>query len=161
MCKLILNSDSVTNSKCLILLFVEGTILRPKSWIHFFNMKEYIPTENSLEKIKGWKEQGADIVYLTSRKDLISVEQVKKILIKYGFVGSFLYYRANQEEYKDIVAHIYPKILIEDDCKSIGGTWQMCITHVEKSLKNEIISVVVKEFGGLSLLPENLNELMR
>lgn len=134
--------------------------MKPKSWIHFFNTKEYIPTNGSVEKIKKWIEQGAEIVYLTSCRSQKSIDQIKNILIKYEFMGSFLYYRSNKEEYRDIVTHIYPKILIEDDCRSIGGSWQMCISHIEEKLKNEIVSVVVKEFGGLSHLPDNLNDFM-
>lgn len=156
--KIILNNDSVKNTKCLILIFVEGTILKPKSWINFFDIKRYTPIGESRDKIKNWEEQGAEIVYLTSRKNHISVEQIKKILIENEFAGSFLYYRTDQEKYKDIVAQIHPRVLIEDNCRSIGGTWQMCITHIEKSLKNEIISVVVKEFDGIDYLPDSLDD---
>lgn len=159
--KINLNNSFVRNSNCLILIFVEGTALKPDSWINFFNMNKYIPTVGSIDKIKGWASQGAEIVYLTSRKRDTSIRQIKSILTQYKFEGSFLYYRTNHEEYKDIVAQIHPKILIEDNCKSIGGTWQMCITHVEKSLKNKITSLVVKEFRGLNHLPDSLDELMK
>ena len=46
--------------------------------------------------------------------------------------------------YNDIVEIVMPDILIEDDCKSIGGQSQMCITYVAPSLKSKIKSIVVK-----------------
>jgi len=53
-----------------------------------------------------------------------------------------------------------PDILIEEDCRSIGGQWQMCITHVEPELKSKIKSIVVKEFKGIDHLPDDLPDLL-
>ena len=63
--------------------------------------------------------------------------------------GTRLYYRNEGESYKDIAEEIKPDILIEDDCKSIGGENQMCITFVEPKIKQNIKSIVIKEFQGI------------
>lgn len=157
---LILNDNSVKDTKYLIMIFTEGTIFAPKSWINFFNIKRYHPINGCAEKIRHWENQGAEIVYLTSRKSNSSVEFIKNTLLRNGFVGSFLYYRTNQDEYKDIVEKIRPRILIEDNCRSIGGSWQMCITRVEKKIKQDITSIILKEFTGLRHLPDTLIDLL-
>ena len=82
-----------------------------------------------------------------------------RLLLKYEFVGSKLYYREKAEKYKNIVETVRPDVLIEDDCKSIGGSWQMGITYVEPQIKNAIQSIVVKEFKGIDHLPHDVQEL--
>jgi hypothetical protein len=74
-------------------------------------------------------------------------------------VGKKLYYRAKNEKYKDIAEELLPNIIIEDDCRSIGGKWQMTITYVQKEIKSKIKSIIVKEFDGIEQLPNNLKEL--
>ena len=49
---------------------------------------------------------------------------------------------------------VKPDVLIEDDCKSIGGPRQMCITHVSPEVKRGITSIVVREFRGIDHLAE-------
>lgn len=53
-----------------IMIFTEGTILRPKNIFQHFNHNTYIPIKNSVSIIKTWEEQGAEIMYFTSRKKL-------------------------------------------------------------------------------------------
>lgn len=60
----------------------------------------------------------------------------------------------------NIVEAVKPSILIEDDCKSIGGSWQMCITHVTPQLKDQIVSIVIKEFAGIDHLPTQFTDFM-
>ena len=143
-----------------VLIFTEGTIIGPAKLSDWFNHKKYIPLKNSVEKIKAWENQGAEIYYLTSRKNLKEVNQIKNILVNYGFPGKGLYYRARKEKYKDIVEVLIPRIIIEDDCKSIGGKWQMTITYVREDIKNRIKSIVVKEFEGIEHLSNDINELL-
>ena len=57
--------------------------------------------------------------------------------------------REKGEQYNEIVERIRPNILIEDDCKSIGGQKEWCITNVRKELKEEILSIIVPEFKGI------------
>lgn len=49
----------------------------------------------------------------------------------------------------EIVERIRPDILIEDDCKSIGGEKNWCITNVKEELKVNIQSIIVPEFMGI------------
>lgn len=143
-----------------IMIFAEGTILKPKSWFRLYDHNSYQPIGNCVEIIKGWQEQGATIVYCTSRKAR-QAEAVADLLRKYGFVGSELYYRSRKETYKAIIERVRPAVLIEDDCKSIGGAWQMCITKVDPTIKEQIVSVVVEEFQGIDDLPRKVSTLMQ
>ncbi|MFD1178104.1 hypothetical protein ACFQ3W_17585 [Paenibacillus puldeungensis] len=139
-----------------IMIFVEGTLLKPKSWFSLYNHKSYLPIGNCVEIIKEWKRQGANIIYCTSRKGK-QAEDIASLLKKYGFDGTELYYRSKGEEYKDIIERIQPNVLIEDNCKSIGGAWQMCITKVAPQIKEKIVSIVVGEFKGIEDLPRNIS----
>lgn len=143
-----------------ILIFTEGTILGPPRLIDWFNHKKYIPIKNSVNKIKTWANQGAKVYYLTSRKNLLEVNQIKHILINNNFPGKGLFYRTGKEKYKDIAEFLIPRIIIEDDCKSIGGKWQMTITYIRKDIKERIKSIVVREFKGIDHLPNEVNKLL-
>ena len=57
--------------------------------------------------------------------------------------------RDKQESYSDLVEKIIPDILIEDDCKSIGGEKQWCITGVKREVRDRIQSIIVEEFKGI------------
>lgn len=149
---------SNVNGQRKVMIFVEGTILKPKSWLSLYNHKSYIPIGNAVSITKKWQKQGADIIYCTSCKGN-KAEDIATLLIKYGFIGSKLYYRDKGQKYSRLVEEIKPNILIEDDCRSIGGSWQMCITYVQPEIKNIIKSVVVKEFKGIDHLPHELGEL--
>ena len=159
-----LNENEVTNKnqlKGLILIFTEGTIIGPKNIWNFFNHKKYIPIGNCINKIKNWHNEGWNIVYLTSRRSIKQVNEIKDILEKNNFPGSTLYYRGLKEKYKDIAEELVPNILIEDNCRSIGGKWQMTITYVKNDIKEKIKSIVVKEFKGIDHLPDNVNDLLK
>lgn len=155
-----LNKYAVDGSP-LIMIFTEGTIFGPKRFIDFFNVKKYVPIKNCIDKIKKWNRQGAQIIYLTSRKSETSAQTIKDLLIRYKFVGAYLYYRTGSDKYKDIVESLKPDILIEDNCRSIGGAWQMSITYVDKNIKENIKSIIIKEFKGIDYLPDNLIDLMK
>ncbi len=141
-----------------IMLFVEGTILKPKSRFFLFNHNTYIPIGNAVKIIKEWQQQGANIIYCTSRKKR-QADEIAFLLKRYGFTGSFLVSREPKESYKDIVEILRPNILIEDDCKSIGGAWQRCITNVNQKIKEKILSIVVSEFKGIDNLPTDIEQL--
>jgi len=85
------------------------------------DFKNYIPVGNAVEKLKSWKQQGAEIFYLTSRKIKSEIETIKKVLSKNNFPDfKNLYFRKQGEEYKDVAERLVPDVLIEDDCESIG-----------------------------------------
>jgi hypothetical protein len=143
-----------------IMIFTEGTILGPKNIFGHFNCASYIPIGSCVSKIRSWEEQGAEIVYSTSRSKEKQVNEIAGILKKYNFPGTKLYYRADKQQYKDIIELVVPNILIEDDWRSIGGLSQIGITYVKPNIKSGIKSIVVKEFKGIDDLPTMLFELI-
>lgn len=133
------------------MLFVEGTIFKPKAKLYLLSFKNYVPVGNCVKIINGWHEQGAQVSYCTSRKGK-NVRVIADLLERHGLPGERLYFRDGTQTYKDIVEAVKPDVLIEDDCVSIGGARQMCITHVSPEIKRDIQSVVVREFEGIDHL---------
>ncbi len=158
-----------------ILIFTEGTIIMHKSAfgltkqeiinqvkeknssVHDYS--SYIPIGGAALKIQKWKNQGAEIAYLTSRKKLNEIENIKQILRKHNFPEGEFFYRAGNEEYKDVAEKILPDILIEDNCESIDGEKEMTITCIKSEIKQKIKSIIVEEFSGIDHLPDDLNTL--
>lgn len=147
-------------NKLRIMVFTEGTVLGPKSFLYHFSHSSYVPIGDSVERLKVWEQQGAEILYITSRKKEKQLWEIKGLLLEYDFPGEYLYYREAGQKYKNIVEEVVPDVLIEDDCRSIGGAWQMCITYVDQEVKDKIKSIVVKEFKGIGDLPHLLSELI-
>ena len=102
--------------------------------------------------------QGAEILYLSSHETAEDAEKDKIVLEKYDFPEGQVFYRQNTESYKDIAEKIIPDVLIEDDCKSIGGEKEMTITFVKPEIKQKIKSIVVKEFSGIETLPDKITD---
>jgi hypothetical protein len=154
-----------------ILIFTEGTIIMHKNTLghnrteivqqsknkekSVDDYKSYIPIGNSVKKLQSWKNNGAEIFYLTSRRKLEEIKQIQNVLKKFKFPDGQLLFRQKDEEYKDIVEQIVPNIFVEDDCESLGGIDKMAITHIKPSIKERIKSISVKEFGGINHLPDN------
>jgi hypothetical protein len=141
-----------------ILVFTEGTII-----MHGNNRKDFashVPISNSVKKLKSWNKQGAEILYLTSRKEQGQINDIKNVLKKFNFPAGKLLFRKNGEQYGDVVERIMPDVIIEDDCKSIGGEKEMTFPNLKPELKKRIKSIVVKEFAGIDALPENVSELL-
>lgn len=146
------------SSKMKIMIFAEGTVLKPKSLIFLYNHRSYIPIGRAVSLIDAWSKQDAEILYCTSRRGK-QAEEVARLLQTHGFAGSRLYFRDKMEKYKDIIESVRPDVLIEDDCRSIGGSWQMCITHVASEVKGTIKSIIVKEFKGIDHLSSSVQNL--
>lgn len=159
-----------------ILIFTEGTVIMPnykfgttreervrlsmnqEPFVHDF--KTYIPNGNPIEKISAWKKQGAEIYYLTSRTTEQEISDIRDVLNKYNFPDvQNLIFRKEGEEYKDLAERLVPDVLIEDDCESIGGEIEMTYPHVKEDVKSKIKSVIVKEFGGIDHLSNNVSDL--
>jgi len=122
--------------------------------------KSYIPVYDAVEKIKKWKNQGATIFYLSSRRVKGEIEAIRNVLQKYDFPDfQNLLYRQQGEDYKDVAEKLMPDILIEDDCESIGGEKEMTYTNMNTNAKEKVHSVTVKEFSGIDCLPDDLNQL--
>ena len=121
----------------------------------------YIPVGNSVEKLKSWQKQGAEILYLSSHETAEDVEKDRLVLEKYDFPKGQIFFRQSGESYKGIAEKIIPDVLIEDDCESIGGEKEMTITFVKPEIRQKIKSVVIKEFGGVDHLPDDLNDIAK
>ncbi len=119
----------------------------------------YIPVGDAVHKIKKWQNQGAKIVYLSSHEDEENVQKDIQVLIKHNFPDGPVLYREGKETYADIAERVMPDILIEDDCKSIGGEPEMIYPHINPKKKRLIKSIVVKEFTGIDQIPDDLVEL--
>lgn len=125
-----------------------------------YDFASYIPVGHAVEKLINWKRQGAVILYLTSRRIKIEIEAIRTVLKKYNFPdANNLYFRQQGEDYKDVAERLMPDIIVEDDCESIGGEIEMTYPHIRENLKKKIKSIVVKEFGGINHLSDNLSDL--
>ena len=124
------------------------------------NYAAYIPVGDAASKIQKWVNQGAQIVYMTSRKEQKEVGEIQSVLGRYNFPKGQLEYRKMSEEYKNVAERIMPDILIEDDCESIGGEKAMTYPRIAAEAKAKIKSIAVKEFGGIDHLSDNV-ELLR
>ena len=160
-----------------ILIFLHGTTIMHKSaeglareetvkqvtegdeYLHDY--ASYIPIGSAVRKLQKWKRQGATICYLSSHKNARDVAEDKFVLKKYAFPAGRIFYRRNREEYKDVVERILPlpDVIVEDDCESIGGEVEMVYPNLKPELKSRIKSIVVKEFGGVDHLPDEISEL--
>lgn len=141
-----------------IMIFAEGTILKPKRCLTLYNHHSYIPIGNAVDIIKEWQKQGANIIYCTSRRKK-QADDMADLLKNHGFRGTYLVSREPRENYEDLVEILQPDILIEDDCKSIGGAWQMCFTKVKPELKEKIKHIAVREFKGIDHLCVSIKQL--
>jgi hypothetical protein len=121
--------------------------------------KASVPIGNSVKKIHAWKNQGATIVYLTSRRKTEEIHIIQDILRKYQFPEGELLFRREGEEYRDVAEKALPNIIVEDDCESIGGEEEMTYPGIKPDLKATVKSIVVKEFGGIDHLPNDVAEL--
>ncbi|MDH4067496.1 MAG: hypothetical protein OEU97_01005 [Dehalococcoidia bacterium] len=160
-----------------ILIFLHGTTIMHKSaeglareetvkqvtegdeYLHDY--ASYIPIGSAVRKLQKWKRQGATICYLSSHKNARDVAEDKFVLKKYAFPAGRIFYRRNREEYKDVVERTrpLPDVIVEDDCESIGGEVEMVYPNLKPELKSRIKSIVVKEFGGVDHLPDEISEL--
>ena len=119
----------------------------------------YVPIKKATEKIQKWSSQGAEIIYMTSRKEQKEVDEIQNVLNRGHFPKGVLEYRRGNDEYKDVAERILPDILIEDDCESIGGVSEMTYPHINSGLKEEIKSITVKEFYGIDHLSDDITVL--
>jgi len=133
----------------------------------------YVPIGNATKKLQKWKNQGIEIIYLTSRAKPTEINAIKTVLKKCKFPNGKLEFRKSRnllsktifaknlthESYANVAERIKPNVLIEDDCESIGGEKEMTITNIKPNIKKKIKSIVVKEFEGIDELPESFTKL--
>lgn len=131
-----------------ILIFIEGTTFKTRFPMFLFTKYGYKPIGNAVEIVNTWQNEGHEI-YLCSyiRKERYNF--IKIIIDFYGMKYSEILCRSKGEKYSEIVERIKPDILIEDDCNSIGGQKEWCITNVRTEIKEGIHSIIVPEFKGI------------
>jgi hypothetical protein len=124
-----------------------------------FDFASYFPVDNAVKKLQAWRQQNAEIVYLSSHRKIEDIEIDESVLRTHSFPEGQVFFRHNDEQYKDVAERVLPAILIEDDCESIGGEKEMTYPLIKPELKARIKSIVVKEFGGIDHLPDDLSAL--
>ena len=131
-----------------IMIFIEGTTFYTKFPMFLFSKYGYKPIGRAIEIVNGWQKQGYEI-YLCSYVCKRRYKYIKRIIDFYGMKYTEILCREKREQYSEIVERIKPDILIEDDCKSIGGQKEWCITNVREEFKERIHSIIVPEFKGI------------
>lgn len=118
-----------------------------------------VPVGNAVKKLDAWRQQGAEIMYLTSRTRSDQIEIIRALLGKFGFPEGALFFRQANEAYKDVAERVLPDVLVEDDCESIGGEVEMTYPYIQPKIKARIKSIVVPEAGGIDHLPDDVAAL--
>lgn len=160
-----------------IMVFLHGTTIMHKSAVgrtreervnqvlnrrdrSIYDFASYVPVGNAAKKLQVWQQQGAEIVYLSSHRRVEEVEIDKAVLQNHNFPDGQIFFRHGDEPYNNAAERVLPEILIEDDCESIGGDEEMTYPHIKPELKAKIKSIVVREFGGIDHLPDDITELV-
>lgn len=125
-----------------------------------YDFTSYVPIGNVVEKLITWQKQGAEIAYLSSHKSLDNVKKDEVVLNRYNIPKGDIYYR-KESNWNLLIGEVKPDILIEDDCESIGGEYQMTYPNLDTDKKSQILSIVVREFGGIDHLPDDLHKLRK
>lgn len=131
-----------------IMIFIEGTTFYTKPILFFFTKYGYKPIGNAIEVVNGLYNKG-HYIYLCTYVHKTRYNFIKSIIDFYGMKYTEILCRNKGEQYSEIVERIRPNILIEDDCKSIGGQRECCITNVKEEIKSNIQSIIVPEFEGI------------
>ncbi len=131
-----------------IMIFIEGTTFYTRFPIFLFSRYGYTPIGNAVEIVNGLQKQGYEI-YLCSYVRKRRYKFIKRIIDFYGMKYTEILCREKGEQYSEIVERIKPDILVEDDCKSIGGQKEWCITDVREEIKVGIRSIIVPEYKGI------------
>lgn len=131
-----------------IMIFAEGTTFYTKFPLCLFTKQGYRPIGNAVKIINGWYDRG-DEIYLCSYLPRKRMWLIRSVVELYGMKVTKILCRDKGERYAHLVERVMPDVLIEDDCKSIGGLKKCCITDVREELKPAIRSVIVPEFEGI------------
>jgi hypothetical protein len=170
-----INKELSTKKKPRILVFLHGTSIMHRNAFglsrddiiqqiidgvddSISDFASYIPISNVVKKLTTWQNQGAEILYLSSHKSLQNVKKDEIVIKKYDFPKGPIFYR-KEKDWRLPIKEAKPDIIIEDDCESIGGVHQMTYPNLNQEWKSKLISIIVKEFGGIDNLPDDINEL--
>ncbi|MFW9968869.1 MAG: hypothetical protein ACFFDF_01630 [Candidatus Odinarchaeota archaeon] len=159
-----------------ILVFLHGTCIMHRNALGLSRMQivrqviettdesisdfaSYIPIGKAIKKLTSWQNQGAEISYLSSHLTIENVKKDEIVLKKYNFPDGTIFYRQKEEDWNLQIEKAKPDLIIEDDCESIGGKYQMTFPNLKPELQSKITSIVIKEFAGIDHLPDDINKL--
>jgi hypothetical protein len=137
-----------------ILVFTEGIIVDDRE-----RDGEWRMVGDAARKLQAWARNGATIVYMSSKREKETLEKVRRTLRDGGAPSGELFFRSDTEDYGQTAERARPDIIVEDDCKSIGGVAQMTYPKLKNELRRKVKQVVVPEFEGVDLLPDDPTEL--
>jgi len=120
----------------------------------------YVPVGDVVAKLRRWRDEGAEIGYLSSHRDPGDVAKDVSVLLEYGFPPGRVLARGPGESYGDVAGREMPDVLIEDDCESINGGSEITYPQIRPKLRARIKSIIVPEFGGIDHLPNSLQALL-
>jgi hypothetical protein len=112
----------------------------------------YVPTEGAIEKLRGWSDQGAQITYFSYHREAADVAAAESVVLTCGFPSGSVLYRGEGESCGDVVERVAPDILIEGDRAT-------AYDELEPARREQVVSIVVPEFGGLGHLPARVSSL--
>jgi len=110
-------------------------------------------------KLQRWRDQHAEIDYLSSHRNADDVAKDASVLRNYGFPSGRVLARQPGESYGEVAERAMPDVLIEDDCESIGAD-QITYPQIRPELRARIKSIIVPEFGGIDHLPDSSQALL-
>jgi hypothetical protein len=172
-----INKELLNKKKPRIIVFLHGTSIMHRNALglsrkeiiqqiidnvddSISDFASYIPIGNVVKKLNTWQNQGTEILYLSSHRSLKNVKKDEKVIKKFEFPKGSIFYR-KEKDWNLPIEEAKPDIIIEDDCESIGGEHQMTYPNLNKEWKSKLISIVIKEFGGIDNLPDDINELKK
>ncbi|NHJ20736.1 MAG: hypothetical protein EAX91_07340 [Candidatus Lokiarchaeota archaeon] len=159
-----------------ILVFLHGTCIMHRNALGLSRMQivrqvientdesisdfaSYIPIGRAVKKLTSWQNQGAEISYLSSHLTIENMKKDEMVLKKYNFPNGTIFYRQNEEDWNLQIEKAKPDLIIEDDCESIGGKYQMTFPNLKPEFQSNITSIVTKEFAGIDHLPDDIDKL--
>jgi len=119
----------------------------------------YVPVDGVVTKLERWRQQGAQIDYLSSHRNPDDVAKDAFVLRKHGFPPGRILAREEGESYGDVAGREVPDILIEDDCESLDGADEITYPQIRAEVRARVKSIIVPEFGGIDHLPDSLEAL--
>jgi len=119
----------------------------------------YTPIDDAVTKLQRWRDQHAEIDYLSSHRNADDVAKDASVLRNYGFPSGRVLARQPGESYGEVAERAMPDVLIEDDCESIGAD-QITYPQIRPELRARIKSIIVPEFGGIDHLPDSSQALL-
>ena len=78
----------------------------------------YTPIDDAVAKLQRWRDQHAEIDYLSSHRNADDVAKDASVLRNYSFPSGRVLARQPGESYGEVAERAMPDVLIEDDCES-------------------------------------------